>query len=276
MKHLHSEWLRKHTCLQRWIVRHVFNAAVPETKITFLVQIEFFAKAAWAETAVDSLTSCKWCSVRQNIHPRHVLVCVHAKSLRTCRKTRSGAVLRLCHYHYFHDHTRKLSCKWARQASERLTSRPEWARPPGLQNQGRTNWVPAGSFASTEQSVQAGERSLSPRAGASWGPACGSKAELQLSCHHSCSAGWMDPSCAFLRLTLLHWNNRRSSGWSRQRQGPTPQTPPGQTFPAALNWRFGKHTSWHHLSNRSAKVRGMEAQLGWVTPVIRTKVVLLF
>lgn len=44
IKQAHSEWIRKHTCLQRWIVRHVFNAAVPETKITFLAQREFLQK----------------------------------------------------------------------------------------------------------------------------------------------------------------------------------------------------------------------------------------
>lgn len=232
IKHLHSEWIRKHTCLQRWIVRHVFNAAVPETKITFLVQREFLQMQLELKQPLIALPL-----VSDVVFARIFIPGMFWSVFTQNLYIPAGKLGQEC-WDYVTIISIIIQGSWARQVSERLTSRPEWARPPGLQNQGRTNWVPAGSFASTERSVRAGECSLSPRAGASWGPACGSKAEVKLSRHHSC---WMDPSCAFLRLTLLHWNNRRSSGWTRQRQGPTPQTPPGQTFPAVPNWRFGKH-----------------------------------
>lgn len=60
-----------------------------------------------------------------------------------------------------------------------VTSHPGWALPLGLQNQGHTNWVPAGSFASTEQWGQAGGCSLSPRAGGSSGPAYPNKMQIK-------------------------------------------------------------------------------------------------
>lgn len=210
----------------------------------------------------DSITSCKWCSVRPNIHPRHVLVCVHARSRRTCGKIRR-VLLILENVPLIKTRTRHLllyytvafmaetpirGCRSDKEAV--LISR---VRLGDTAREEQFSYLPP-RMGSAPWAAKSRPYKLSPSrifclhwaVGASWrmqsltqgrgelGPGLSKPHINKGERHHWCCRSPKD-SFTSLWLTLHRWNNRTSSGWIRRPRGPTLRTPPGRTYQAAPN-----------------------------------------